>query len=233
MFIGNCMNNIRTVVFLFAFVGPIQFASASTDFCASHLDSASNKVDFTFSNDRIYVRPSVPEDVQRTIEIVKADSNEQMSGDILSPTVIEGIVKLPAYSKVGQNWRSLSFTIFDRQNHKVIGNVGIERGSIPVPVIHQRHVGEIPNDQVASLAFSLDAKYWSQGIMTQITEAIVPYCFRTLHLDLVFAFTKMGNIGSYRVLEKVGFLKVHQINDASGVYPEGTVYFEMKPEIVK
>lgn len=55
------------------------------------------------------------------------------------------------------------------------------------------------------IGYDLNPKYWGRGYMTEIAHAIVRWCFENLNLHRIQADCTAGNIGSERVLEKVGF----------------------------
>jgi [ribosomal protein S5]-alanine N-acetyltransferase len=55
------------------------------------------------------------------------------------------------------------------------------------------------------IGYDLNAAYWGRGYITEIARAIVGWCFENLDLHRVQADCTEGNIGSERVLEKVGF----------------------------
>jgi ribosomal-protein-alanine N-acetyltransferase len=55
------------------------------------------------------------------------------------------------------------------------------------------------------IGYNMDVPYWGQGYTTEAAHAVVRWCFENLDLHRVQADCTEGNIGSERVLEKVGF----------------------------
>lgn len=55
------------------------------------------------------------------------------------------------------------------------------------------------------IGYDLNAAYWGRGIITEATHRLVRWCFENLNLHRIQADCTAGNIGSERVLEKVGF----------------------------
>ena len=55
------------------------------------------------------------------------------------------------------------------------------------------------------LGYDLLPIYWNRGYVTEAARAVVGWCFENLNLHRVQADCTAGNIGSERVLEKVGF----------------------------
>jgi ribosomal-protein-alanine N-acetyltransferase len=58
--------------------------------------------------------------------------------------------------------------------------------------------------KILEVGYSMDKKYWGQGIGTEMTEAMVAHSFSDADIDEVVAVTVLENIGSQRVLEKAG-----------------------------
>jgi len=54
------------------------------------------------------------------------------------------------------------------------------------------------------LGYRLRRKYWGQGIATETSLAALKYGFETLELEKIFAGAHVDNIGSNKVLQKVG-----------------------------
>jgi ribosomal-protein-alanine N-acetyltransferase len=58
------------------------------------------------------------------------------------------------------------------------------------------------------VGYSMDKKYWGQGLGTEMTKAMVEYAFEDENVIKVVGCTTMENIGSQRVLEKAGLKRV-------------------------
>lgn len=54
------------------------------------------------------------------------------------------------------------------------------------------------------IGYSMDKKYWGQGIGTEMARALVEYAFTFDDVTEIVAVTTLENIGSQRVLEKAG-----------------------------
>jgi RimJ/RimL family protein N-acetyltransferase len=64
-----------------------------------------------------------------------------------------------------------------------------------------------PELRSASLGYCLDEPAWGQGIGTEAARALLQWAFDTLDLNRVQAETDTRNIGSARVLQKLGFVR--------------------------
>jgi RimJ/RimL family protein N-acetyltransferase len=68
------------------------------------------------------------------------------------------------------------------------------------------------------IGYALASKHWGQGYATEALRAAIQYGFDTLNLNRIEADIDPRNIGSARVLEKVGFRK-------EGTMPERWIVF--------
>ncbi|MDO5294344.1 MAG: GNAT family N-acetyltransferase [bacterium] len=65
----------------------------------------------------------------------------------------------------------------------------------------------------ASVGYLLNRKFWEKGIMSELVQKCVAFCFEELKLELIEATHFAGNFASGRVLVKAGFevdIRVHQ-----------------------
>lgn len=90
--------------------------------------------------------------------------------------------------------KEYSFGIFLKENDCLIGDLdltGVLRDVL----------------QCCYIGYSLDSKYNGKGYMTEAVRLVAEYGFNQLHLHRIVAGVMPTNIGSLRVLEKVGFEK--------------------------
>ncbi len=59
----------------------------------------------------------------------------------------------------------------------------------------------------AELGYLLDRRHWGTGLMYEATSALLSYGFRTLQLNRVEADVDPRNLGSVRLLERLGFVR--------------------------
>jgi ribosomal-protein-alanine N-acetyltransferase len=94
-----------------------------------------------------------------------------------------------------QSWfgehTGLRWGITLRGSDKVIGTCGFHMLSRE----HRR----------CDIGYDLNFEYWRQGYITEATHKMARWCFNNLDLHRIQADCTAGNIGSERVLEKVGF----------------------------
>ena len=59
----------------------------------------------------------------------------------------------------------------------------------------------------AEIWFQLDYRFWNKGYATESLRKIIDFGFETLKLHRIEAGCAVNNVGSFRVLEKVGMLR--------------------------
>jgi len=61
-----------------------------------------------------------------------------------------------------------------------------------------------PDNREAWIGYCLNRRYWGQGYGTEVARALIAFGFGSLGLHRIFATCDPRNIGSWRVMEKVG-----------------------------
>lgn len=59
-------------------------------------------------------------------------------------------------------------------------------------------------DRIGDLGYSIAREQWGRGLMTEAVEVVIDCAFRTFDLAKVVAGADERNVGSWRVMEKVG-----------------------------
>ena len=72
-----------------------------------------------------------------------------------------------------------------------------------------RHFAHNP-DQL-EIGYTLSKRYWGKGIGTEVSRALIKYCFEKTENEEVVAVTDLDNIGSQKVLEKAGFTRLDDL----------------------
>ncbi len=60
---------------------------------------------------------------------------------------------------------------------------------------------------VGSLHYSLSRDHWNQGLTTEAAQAVVDWGFTEFGLEKVYSWADVENIGSWRVMEKIGMTR--------------------------
>jgi len=61
--------------------------------------------------------------------------------------------------------------------------------------------------QRAELGYALARAHWEMGLMTEAATAVIDYGFVSHNLAKIHASADVRNVGSYRVMEKVGMVR--------------------------
>lgn len=72
-----------------------------------------------------------------------------------------------------------------------------------------RHFAHNP-DQL-EIGYTLSKRYWGKGIGTEVSKALVQYCFEKTDNKEIVAVTDLDNIGSQKVLLKAGFMQLDNL----------------------
>ncbi|MCK5536437.1 MAG: GNAT family N-acetyltransferase [Bacteroidales bacterium] len=92
------------------------------------------------------------------------------------------------------------WAVIYKPENKIIGFAGLKY----LPEINETDIG-----------FRFLPKYWNKGIATEASLIIIKYGFEKLGLDKIIGIAMPENIGSCKVLERIG-LKLHKIDDYDG-----------------
>lgn len=82
------------------------------------------------------------------------------------------------------------FAVTLKSTGELIGNCGIRR--------------ESPEARQADMGYELDPRHWGRGYATEAARAVLDFGFSHMHLQRVSAWCLAENVGSARVLEKLG-----------------------------
>jgi len=64
---------------------------------------------------------------------------------------------------------------------------------------------------IMEVGYSMDRKHWGQGLATEMVTAMIAHSFANDNIVEVAGVTTLENIGSQRVLEKAGLLRVDNL----------------------
>ena len=85
----------------------------------------------------------------------------------------------------------IDWGIVYKENNKLIGTCGYFLWALEQ---HSR----------AEIGYVIGKKYWGKGIMTEAVKEAIKFGFEKMNLNRIQAMCLPDNIGSYRVMEKVG-----------------------------
>ena len=105
------------------------------------------------------------------------------------------------YQRVIQSDRDLTFTIYDRETLRPIGNAGLHQ------IDYQ--------NRSADFGMAIGEKdFWGRGYGTESTGLILDYGFKTLGLHNIMLQVFSSNTAAIRAYEKAGFRRMGERRDA-------------------
>ena len=149
----------------------------------------------TIQTPRLIINALLPEDVKtfyayRTNPEILRYQGEFPRSEENAQKFIEAQSKVP-FGKVGQ-W--FQFAIRLQLGNILIGDIGLHFNS---PFIPQ-----------AEIAYSIMPSYQHMGYATESVQAVLTYCFSTLHIKIISATIDVRNIASQHLLQKIGFQRM-------------------------
>lgn len=144
----------------------------------------------TFETKRLRIRRLTPEDATDYFEIA---SNPIVSAETIwdrHQTLDDTISYLQRVSSRYEKKEEIHWGIIFKETNKLIGRTGL----IMIDPVHEK----------AELGYVISNHYWNQGITTEATYPILEYVFNEVGFNRIEARCRSNNVGSYRVMEKLG-----------------------------
>lgn len=148
--------------------------------------------DIRIETERLILRPWREEDLADFYEYARVDGVGQMAGWMPHESIEKSRQVLDQF--IGEK---KTFALELKENHKVIGSLGLEeaeRAGLDMGQLKGREVGYV-----------LSKDYWGQGLMPEAVKAVIQYCFEKLNFDFLLCCHYLSNHQSRRVIEKCGF----------------------------
>ena len=98
------------------------------------------------------------------------------------------------------------FAIVLKQTEKIIGCIALKSPA------QSRFCA---NDKQAEIGYWLSVPYWGQGLMPEAAKCLLQYGFEVLQLEKVWCGYYDGNLQSYKVAKKCGFVYEYTLQKAA------------------
>lgn len=153
----------------------------------------------TFTNfpvletERCILREIVPDDIEDMFEFMSDDSVTQYLPWDTAITLDDAENQIQRYVTGIENQTILTWGIVNKANDKLMGVCLVFNFSLP----HFR----------AEIGYALGSKWWRQGFMLEATSKVIEYAFNDMGFHSLEALIAPENIGSHRLLEKLGFIQ--------------------------
>ena len=91
-----------------------------------------------------------------------------------------------------------------RSDKKILGRVGLNRYLVA--------------ENIPEIQWTLGREYWNSGYATEIGKAMIEYGFNVTGFNEIVGFTDPDNIGSKKVMEKIGMTFVEEKEHLGYIY---------------
>ena len=143
--------------------------------------------------DRLIIREWSEMDLEDFFEYAKVEGVGQMAGWNPHTSIQESKTILELFIK-GKK----TFALELKENHKVIGSLGIETLSLSLSDEYENLVGR-------EIGYVLSKDYWGKGLMPEAVNRVIKFCFEKEKYDYLMCSHSVINSQSKRVIEKSGF----------------------------
>ena len=143
--------------------------------------------------DRLIIREWSEMDLEDFFEYAKVDGVGQMAGWNPHTSIQESKTILEMFIK-GKK----TFALELKENHKVIGSLGLETLSLSLSDEYENLVGR-------EIGYVLSKDYWGKGLMPEAVNRVIKFCFEKENYDYLMCSHSVINSQSKRVIEKSGF----------------------------
>jgi len=147
-------------------------------------------------------------------EVLKYDVDPPMKD------IPEALAEIEKYAKSFTDKQSIGWGVCLQSNNRLIGDF----------VFFFYNQAYYKTD----LGYRLAQTYWQQGYGTEALRAIIQFAFETLHLHRINVDTRMDNLASVHLMEKVGFthegVRRECVRNADGSYQSWGLYGMLEEE---
>jgi ribosomal-protein-alanine N-acetyltransferase len=143
--------------------------------------------------DRLIIRPWRKDDLNDFYEYAKVDGVGQMAGWNPHTSIQESEKILSSFIE-----EKKEFALELKENHKVIGSLGLEKLSISLNEYYDNQSGR-------EIGYVLSKAYWGKGLMPEAVKRVIRYCFEEENYDYLMCSHSISNNQFQKVIEKCGF----------------------------
>ncbi len=143
--------------------------------------------------DRLIIREWRETDLEDFFEYARVDGVGQMAGWNPHKSIQESKVILDMF--IGGK---KTFALELKNNHKVIGSLGIEELTLSLGGEYEKLAGR-------EIGYVLSKDYWGKGLMPEAVKRVINFCFEKENFDYLICCHSVANSRSKRVIEKSGF----------------------------
>lgn len=147
--------------------------------------------------DRLMIRDYIAEDIEGFHALFTNDEVMELMPEVQTSSLDES--KKYLYEAIAEaqyeNRRKFFFAITLKESGTYIGEIGFST------------LIDCDEGRVVNLGYFIMPAYWNKGLVTESVRAIMGYAFQSADVIKIESGCLKANIGSVRVMEKVGMIK--------------------------
>ncbi|MBH1939664.1 GNAT family N-acetyltransferase [Mobilitalea sibirica] len=149
------------------------------------------------NTDRLVIRDHVEDDLDAMHSLLSDEKAMFYLPDIRTRNLEETKRNLQTAMEEANsdNRTKYFFAILDKDSQEYIGEIGFTKAI------------DCDYGNVMNLGYFIKENYWGKGIVTQACKAIINYAFHNLHTIKIETGCITDNIGSEKVMKKLGMIK--------------------------
>jgi [ribosomal protein S5]-alanine N-acetyltransferase len=156
--------------------------------------------------ERLVLRAVTADDTAAIYRIMSDPRVTRYFGQAPMAEPAEAVERIERIQAAFADQSGVRWALAPRQGGELIGSGGFWR-------IDKRHFR-------AEIGYELDPEHWGQGLVTEALRAMLGFGFANMGLHSVEANIDPANVGSRRVLEKLGFVQEGYFRENYWVYDE-------------
>jgi len=145
----------------------------------------------TLTTRRLILRELVPGDAEDLFRFLGDPEVQKYDVDPVMQEVAQATAWIDNFKKHFMNHQVILWGICMKEDSRLIGDIAF--------MFFEKCYYK------TDLGYTLARPYWRQGIMTEAALALLHFGFETMGLHRINVDTRMDNIGSVRLMQKLGF----------------------------
>ena len=145
----------------------------------------------TLTTPRLVLRQPVPSDASDLFSFASDPEVQKYDSD---PPMLEMAEAVAAIEQARERFTSnlsINWAIVLKEENRVVGGIGFY-------FFERRYYN-------ANLGYTVARPYWRRGIASEAMHALMKFGFETMRLHRINVDTRIDNIASVRLMEKIGF----------------------------
>ncbi|NLO09508.1 MAG: GNAT family N-acetyltransferase [Clostridiales bacterium] len=158
---------------------------------------------FSIATKRLIIRDHKDDDIYAMHELLSDEKAMFYLPDIRTKNIDESKenLRVALAEARATNRRKYFYAIIDKDIQDYIGEIGFTK------------TGERTLGNVMNLGYFIMPRHWGQGIVTEAARSIIDYAFNNLGTVRIETGCLTENIGSEKVMKKLGMLKVAELKN--------------------